>query len=496
MIVLDGASLTTADVAAVAHNGERVELAPDARARNATARDAVAAVLDRGEPLYGASTGVGALRDRQVSHAERELLQWNLLRSHAVSAGRPVPPPIVRAGMVVRANQLGRGGAGVAPELLDVLIDAINAGIVPVTRQLGSLGTGDLPSLAEIALALLGEGQVWSFDRWRMQAAEPPARPIVLGLRDALGFISSNALTAGHAALISVDWERLQARWLAVAALSFEALQADPVVLDPRVQAVRGATGQAAVAATMRDLLAGAVRDAPVPDRLVQDPYPFRVLPQVDGVTFDARAALDEVVAREINASAENALIEGGAALPNGNFYVAALAAALDRGRAALAQSASLIAARVSALLDPRLTGLHPFLAARPGLDSGVMMLEYTAHAAAAEARALAAPMAAQTVSASLGVESHASLAATGARHTAQALEAIGVLVATELAVAVRALEMAGREPAGAGTRPLFDAARRVLEPGLEDRRFGADVELAAGVLAEWGGAAEKREAK
>jgi histidine ammonia-lyase len=487
MIVLDGASLTTADVVAVARRGEQVELAPEARERNAAARAAVAALLARGEPLYGASTGVGALRDRQISDAERELLQWNLLRSHAVSAGPPIPPGIVRAGMMVRANQLGGGGAGVVPELLDALLDAINTGIVPVTRQLGSLGTGDLPALADIALALLGEGQVWTADGTRIRAADPPAPPIVLGLRDALGFMSSNAMTAGHAALISVDWERLQASWLAAAALSFEALQADPVVLDPRVQAARGATGQAAVASAMRELLAGATLDAHASGRLVQDPYPFRVLPQVDGVAFEARAALDQVVVREINARGENALIEGHEALPNGNFHAAALASALDRGRAALAQSASLIAARVSALLDHRMTGLSPFLAARPGLDSGVMMLEYTAHAAAAEARSLVAPMAGQTVSVSLGVESHASLAATGARHTEQALAAIGVLVATELVVAVRALEMGGREPTGAGTRPLFDAVRTVLESGLEDRRFGADVELAAGVLAGWG---------
>jgi len=485
MIVLDGATLTTADVAAIALTGEQVELAPEARARNAAAREAIAAHLDRGAPLYGASTGVGALRDQQISDAEREGLQWNLLRSHAVSAGPPVPRAIVRAGMVVRANQLGAGGAGVAPELLDALVDAINAGIVPVTRELGSLGTGDLPALADVALALLGEGWVWGADG-TVVPGDPPARTISLGLRDALGFMSSNAVTAGHAALISVDWQALQARWLTVAALSFEALGADPVVLDPRVQAARGVPGQAAVAETMRQLLAGADLDARAPDRVVQDPYPFRVLPQVDGVTFDARAALDEVVAREINARAENALIERGAVLPNGNFYAAALAASLDSGRAALAESASLIAARVSALLDPRMTGLSPFLAGRPGLDSGVMMLEYTAHAAAVEARSLVTPMAAQSVSASLGVESHASLAATAARHTDRVIEAIRVLVATELVVAVRALTMAGREPAGAGTSALFETMRDGLGSEVEDRRFGVDVEFATLLLSGW----------
>ena len=179
-MVLDGATLTPAGVEAVARGGRRVELAPSARERNAAAREAIAALLERGEPLYGATTGVGALRDRSIHDADRERFQWNLLRSHAVSAGRPLEPELVRAGMVVRANQLGAGGAGVAPELLDRLVAALNDGITPLTRELGSLGTGDLPALAEIALALLGEGRVWR-DGLLVQAPAP-AEPIDLGL--------------------------------------------------------------------------------------------------------------------------------------------------------------------------------------------------------------------------------------------------------------------------------------------------------------------------
>jgi histidine ammonia-lyase len=474
-IVLDGATLTPDAVTSVARDGTPVELAPAARERNLEARAAIAALLERGEPLYGATTGVGALRDRTIGDADRERFQWNLLRSHAVSAGRPLEPGLVRAGMVVRANQLGAGGAGVAPALLDGLVAALNDGITPLTREFGSLGTGDLPALAEIALALLGEGQVWS--RGRLIEAPAPAQPIRLGLRDGLGFMSSGAMTAGQAALVSVDARSLQARWLEVAALSFEALEADPVVLDPRVQAARGARGQAAVAATMRELLAGAPFDPHSPDRLVQDPYPFRVLPQVDGVARDALDCLGEVLRRELNARPENALIHEGRALPTGNFHAAEVGAALDTLRAAFAHSASLIAGRVSALLDPRMSGLEPFLAAEPGPDSGHMMLEYTAHAAAAEIRSLATPMAVQSVWASLGVESHASLAATAAIRTAEMLEAMEVVVATELVVAARALRMAGRAPSGAGVQRLFAAADRVLPGSLEDRRFGQDVE-------------------
>jgi len=482
VLLIDGASLTPTGVDAVARLGRSVELAPEARERNLAARQAIAALLDRGEALYGATTGVGALRDRVIGDSDRERFQWNLLRSHAVSAGRPLAPELVRAGMVVRANQLGAGGAGVPPALLDALIAALNVGLVPLTREFGSLGTGDLPGLSEIVLALLGEGKVWRDGE--LVDAPAPAEAIELGLRDALGFMSSNAMTAGHAALLSVDARALHERWLEVAALSFEALDADPVVLDVRVQAGRGARGQGAVAERMRELLAGAPLHPRGPDRLVQDPYPFRVLPQVDGVANDALRTLEEVLARELNARPENALIHEGRALATGNFHAAELGAALDGLRAAFAHSASLIAGRVSAILDPRMSGLEPFLAREPGPDSGVMMLEYTAHAAAAEARSLASPMAAQSVWASLGVESHASLAATAAVRTAELLHAMTVLVATELVVTVRALRVGGRTPAGAGVRALFDAASGVLPPGLEDRAFGEDVEAARELLA------------
>jgi histidine ammonia-lyase len=481
VIVLGGATLTPADVDAVARRAAPVELAPAARARNEAARRTIAELLGRGQALYGATTGVGALRDRTITDADRGRFQWNLLRSHAVSAGRPLAPELVRAGMVVRANQLGAGGAGVPAALLDALLDALNAGLTPLTRTLGSLGTGDLPALAEIALALLGEGQVWRDGE--LIDAPPPAHPPELGLRDALGFISSNAMTAGRAALISVDARALQSRWLEVAALSFEALQADPIVLDERVQAARGDGGQARVAARMRALLADAPLYPRGPDRLVQDPYPFRVLPQVDGAADGVLEHLEHVLARELNARPENALILDGAALPTGNFHAAELGAALDSLRASFAHSASLIAGRVSALLDPRMSGLPPFLAVDPGPDSGHMMLEYTAHAAAAEVRSLAMPMGVQSVWASLGVESHAGLTATAAARTAEMLDAMGVLVATELVVAVRALRIAGRTPAGAGVQALFEAAAAAMPPDLTDRAFGQDIETAAELL-------------
>jgi histidine ammonia-lyase len=492
-VVLDGATLTPAAVASIARDGAAVQLAPEALARNDRARDAIVALLARGDDLYGVTTGVGALRAYRVPKHSRERYSLSLLRSHACGAGPPLPVQVVRAAMATRANQIGAGGAGVARELLDTLVGALNAGLTPFTRELGSLGTGDLTNLADIALALLGEGRFWrgdelvDADAGLADAGLDRAR---LGPRDGLAFMSSNAISIGHAALLVVDARRLLDAWLSVAALSFEAAAADPVVLDPRIHSWRHRPGQAAVAARMRELLAGLEQRAREPGPLgIQDPYPFRAQPQVDGAVYDALQALEETVEHELNFAGENALIVPGEdiALPNGNPHAAPLANAIDGLRTAIAQSAALIAARVSTLLDAGLTGLPPFLARRPGPESGALVLEYTAHAAVAEVRSLVTPVAAQTVSVSRGVESHSSLAPIAARRAHETLRALRVAVAVELVVSVRALRLAGYEPVGAGTGRLWRAATERLDPDLDDRPLHPDIEAARVLIENWG---------
>jgi len=465
-VILDGRSLTPAGVEEVARSGAPVRLDDSARERNAAAARALAEMLDRDEPVYGVTTGVGGLRSREIGEAERPGQQLRLLRSHACGAGPLLSAERVRAAMVVRANQLGAGGAGVSGELLDALVDALNSGLAPSVHELGSLGTGDLTALAEIALALLAEGE------------------LQLGPRDGLAFMSSNAVAIGHAALVAAQAGRVLDASLRVAAVSFMAATADPVVLDERVHAARPHDGQVAVAARMRELLGvqSGARRAPA-DGPVQDSYAFRALPQVNGPAHDALAALGRVLAVELNAAAENALIDAAApaALPNANFHAAPLALALDGLRAALAQSVSLTAVRVTALLD--VMGLPGELAEDPGPSSGAMMLEYTAHSAAATVRALAGPVSNQATTVGLGVESHASFAPLAARMAEDALDHAAVAVATELAVAVRALRMRGTEPAGTPADGLFGEAAARLDPDLADRPLGEDVEAAHELL-------------
>jgi len=321
--------------------------------------------------------------------------------------------------------------------------------------------------------------------------ADAGIAPAQLGPRDGLAFMSSNAVSIARAALLVVDSRRLLDAWLSVAALSFEAAAADPVALDPRIHSATHRPGQTAVAARMRELLAGVDRRRRQAGPLgIQDPYPFRAQPQVDGAVHDALLVLEETVDHELNFAGENALIVAadGVALPNGNPHAAPLANAIDNLRTALASSAALIAARVSTLLDSDLTGLPPFLA-RPehvGFESGALVLEYTAHAAVAEVRSLVTPVAAQTVSVARGVESHSSLAPIAARRAQQAIDALRIVVATELVVAVRALRLAGQVPLGIGNQSLWNAAAQLLSGELADRPLSPDVELARGLIEGW----------
>ena len=488
VIELDGRSLTPAQVVQIARGRAEARIGSAARERNAAAEHLVRDLLARGELMYGVTTGVGVLRSSPSALEDPGDFQWRLLQSHAGGGGAPLTVEVVRAAMAVRANQLGAGGAGVGDGLLDALEGALRAGVTPFVREIGSLGTADLTALAEIGLALGGEGECWVGDDVVPSAEALAAHglaPVRYGPRDGVGFMSSNAVSIGQAALVYHDARRLLDSALGVAALSFEATAADLAVLDPRVHAARPHHGQVEVARRLRELLGEGTPREPRPTHAIHDAFVFRCVPQVEGMMFDALERLAGVLEIELNVAGENALMlpRDGVALPNGNFHAGVLTLALDSLRGAMAQAASLVAARVSALLDPEVTGLTPQLAHDPGPDSGAMILEYTAHAAAAEVRSLAATAASQTTSVQSGIESHANFAGHSARRTSDALGRMAVAVSAELVLAVRALRLRGRPPAGPGTRALYDEAASRLNADMEDRPLSGDLEAARRLL-------------
>ncbi|WP_240974190.1 aromatic amino acid lyase [Nonomuraea composti] len=441
---LDGAGLTCAQVHEVAYAGARVSIASLDRARAAwsTARELTG-------PVYGRSTGVGANRDIVLEGAGLDLL-----RSHAIAAGPPLPAERARGMLVVRLNQLLTGGSGVDPAVCLALAAAINDGFTPPLHTYGAIGTGDLTALATTALCLLGEIP-WHYDR-----PSPGVRPPfhALASDDALPFISSGAATLADAALACHRLRRLLDAAVEVAVMSFAAVDASPEPLATVVHEARPQPGQAAVAARLRGLLAHE------PTSRIQDPYGFRAFAQVHGAAFDALDRAVTTIETDLNAATENPLFAASLAWHNGNFHSAPVALALDAVRAALVQTAQLSTARLATLMDPAYTGRLPFLADRPGA-SGALILEYVAQDALADLRHLATPVTTGTAVISRGVEDHAGFATQAARHTLRCVEPLEIVLACERTAAARALHA----PAQAPDRPLtadLEDSRGVLSAG------------------------------
>jgi len=506
VVLLDGRTTSCAQVTEVARGAASGTVTREGIERARAAAQTVADVAARRE-VYGRTTGVGANRDQPVAAADVGEHGFRLLRSHAGGSGPLIAAEASRAMLVVRANQIAAGGSGVDPGVLGPLLDGVNAGLsVPVPRY-GAIGTGDLTALAVAALCLLGERD-WLLPAGRPDGTEGAGRPdgkdgterpgrpegrgprpgsarqprFPLASADALAFLSSNAATVGEAALACCDLAGLLRAAVVIAALSHCAVSASTEPYAAAVHEARRYPGQRAVAATLRDLLGTDLG----PARRIQDPYGYRALPQVHGPAVDAVRDADRAVTAELNAAAENPLVDvaGGTVWHNGNFHTAYVGLAMDAARAALFQTAALSAARLGTLVEPAFTGLAPFLATDPPPSSGVMILEYVAHSAIADIRRLATPAALGSAVLSRGVEEHAGFSTQSARATSDAVDAYRITLACELVAAVRALRLRAVRPARPGLAAAFDLAAGVLPAETADRALDADLGSAQGLLA------------
>ncbi|MFG2628684.1 aromatic amino acid ammonia-lyase [Streptomyces sp. NPDC048473] len=481
VVVLDGQTLPVSDVVRLAHGTARP--VPDGEAMKRVDRSwSAARELAATGRVYGRSTGVGANRNEAVPTEAAAGHGLRLLRSHAGAIGEPLPAREVRAMLAVRANQLLAGGAGLRPSVVTALCEALEAGAHPVVNEFGSVGTGDIAALAQAGLALAGEHP------WQGPGAAPEPQP--LDNNDALALISSNALTLGQATLALDELRRLVTATQVVAALSLLAVDGSYEAYAEPVHAARPHPGSYDVAARMRELLGVPERPGPPLGR-IQDPYGFRCLPQIHGPAQDAADALERVLAVEINAAAENPLIcpdaganDSPAAYHHGGFYLAQLALALDHFRLAVTQVARLSTSRLSALNEPALTRLRPFLADGEPASSGVMILEYAAGAALGDLRTYSAPASLGHAVLSRGVEEQASFASLAARQTLRACGAYRHVVGCELVAAVRALRQRDLRPdPDLPVGRAFALADSCLNDDLADRPLTDDVKVAAGEL-------------
>jgi histidine ammonia-lyase len=483
MIVLDGKSLTCADVAAVGRGLAQVEIGGDglrrASAAAKTARVLTEQAAAAGRAVYGRTTGVGFNRSIEVIPADEQAVGLRLIRSHASGAGPLLAPDVGLAMVAVRANQIAAGGSGVEAGVLSVLADCVNRGFRPPARRYGSIGTGDLTALATTALCLLGDCDWLAADGGSPPADAQPR--FALDPPDMLAFMSSNAVTLAEAAIACHDMSGLLKASTVIAALSHLAVRASAEPYAEAVQLAGRHPGQIRVARNLRRLLA---EEAGAPAR-VQDPYGYRALPQVHGAAVDALARADEVLVRELNSASENPLIDvaGQRIWHNANFHTAYLSLALDSLRAAVCQTGSLSVARLGALMDDRNTGLTPFLAMDVPPSSGLMIVEYSAHSALGDMRRLAAPVVLGGAVLSVGAEEHAGFGAQAAWSATETVRAYRVVLACELVAAVRALRLRDIRPAGHALARVFGQADVALPASVADRPLDGDLAAAVELL-------------
>ncbi len=507
-IVLTGADLSIANVEAVARQGASAVLDEHARGRMQEARDVVEQLVAQGAVAYGVTTGFGDLASVSIAREDTGRLQENLLMSHAAGVGPAFPVEVVRAMLLLRANTLALGHSGCRPLLVDRLLAFLDAGVHPVVPEQGSLGaSGDLAPLAHLALPLIGRGEV-ELGGHRMPGLlalrEVGLEPLVLGAKEGLALLNGTQMMGGLGALALADADRLARTASVAAALSVEALLGTEVAFSAAYQLARPHPGQVAVAAELRHLL----RDSTLQTshhghaHKVQDPYSLRCVPQVHGAVRDTLDHLRRVLDIELNSATDNPLIfpgggvapsdavatGGGLVISGGNFHGEPIALALDFAKIAVAELGSISERRTALMVDARLNGgLPPFLAASSGVDSGMMILQYTAAALVSEDKVLAHPASVDSIPTSANQEDHVSMGSISARHTRAVVENVEKVVAIELLVGAQALDarlalLPGTAP-GAGVAEAHRRIRAVI-PHLDgDREPGADIAAALALV-------------
>jgi histidine ammonia-lyase len=447
-VALDGRSLTVQQLVAVAREAARVELAPGAVERMLETRAVVERALERGDVVYGMTTGVGARKKVGVPAEEAEAFNRALLANHRVGAGPDAPPEVVRATMVRLLNALASGTPGARPEIADRLVAALNAGEHPRVRLLGSIGQADLPAMADLAHGLFSDAE--------------------LQAKEALALLNSNAFSTGTAGLAVADLERLLAALDVAGALDLEAFGANLTLLHPAIGEVRPYPGLVESLERLHGLLEGSSLWEAGAARNLQDPLSFRCLPQQHGALRDALAFARAQLEIELNASQENPLIipDEDRIVSVANFDVLPLAAALDFLRIALAPVLTSAAERLLKLLQGPLTGLPDGLAPRQGLaENSLGEHGVTAQGLTAEARLLAQPVSFELVSSTHaeGIEDHMTMAPLAARRLAEMVALGRALVAIELVIGCQAVDLRQPERLGAGTRRAHERVREVV---------------------------------
>lgn len=481
-IVLDGETLTLAALEKLARGEAEATLAPEAARRMNESRAHVEACLAAGRTVYGVTTGFGVFAEVVIS-AEKSLeLQKNLILSHCAGLGEPLPIPVSRAMMALRANALAKGFSGIRVEVVELLLRMLADDLIPVIPSQGSVGaSGDLAPLAHLAASMLGVGEVWHRGE-RISAAEGlrrlKAEPVVFQPKEGLAMINGTQAICAIGGLALARASRLADLADAIAAMTLDALEGTDVAFDARIHEARPHEGQQRVAARMRALLAGSgIRESHRDCARVQDAYSLRCIPQVHGAARDALAFAASKLEIEINSATDNPLVfSDGAVLSGGNFHGAPVALACDVAAIAMTDLASISERRVERLVNPALSGLPPFLVREGGLNSGFMIAQVTAAALVSESKTFAHPASVDSIPTSANKEDHVSMGPIAARKLERIVANAAGVLAIEAICAAQALEFRRPRRSSATLERLHERIRAKIAPWERDRYLHPDL--------------------
>jgi histidine ammonia-lyase len=478
-----------ADVVAVARHGASVTLGADAHAALEAGRRHVEELAHRATPVYGVSTGFGALADRHIPQELRTKLQRSLIRSHAAGSGPAVEREVVRAMMLLRLRTLTTGRTGVRPLVAETLAQLIDAGITPVVHEHGSLGcSGDLAPLSAVALTLMGEGEVDDASGTRRPAAEALADagigPVTLAEKEGLALINGTDGMLGMLLLALADLDVLVRVADVAAAMSVESQLGSDRVFADELQRLRPHPGQAASAANLRALLDGSpiVASHQGPGcSLVQDAYSLRCAPQVAGAARDTIDHARLVAERELASTIDNPVVTAdGEVSSNGNFHGAPVGYVCDFLAVATADLASIAERRIDRALDAkRSRGLPHFLADDPGVDSGLMIAQYTAAGIVSQLKRLATPASVDSIPSSGMQEDHVSMGWSAARELRRSVEGLGQVLAIEVLTSARALDLRAPLTPAPATAAVLAALRGHVDGPGADRHLAPEIAAA-----------------
>jgi histidine ammonia-lyase len=494
-VTLHAGAPTIAEVVAIARHGAAVRLDASALAGVAATRAIIERLADDPEPHYGISTGFGALATKFISDDRRRQLQQSLVRSHAAGSGREVEREVVRALMTLRLSTLLTGRTGIRPVVVETYAAVLNAGITPVVFEYGSLGcSGDLAPLAHCALTLMGEGQARTRDGELLDSAAAlqaaGIAPVLLAEKEGLALINGTDGMLGMLSLAITDLDALLATADVSAAMSVEALLGTDAVFAADLAALRPQLGQGASARNIARMLAGspivASHQGPECTR-VQDAYSLRCAPQVHGAARDTVDHARMIAGRELASAIDNPVVTvDGRVESNGNFHGAPVAYVLDFLAIVVADVASMSERRIDRMLDPhRNEGLPPFLAHEVGVDSGLMIAQYTAAGIVSELKRLAAPASVDSIPSSAMQEDHVSMGWSAARKLRLAINGLTQVLAIELMTAARALDLRAPLQAGPATGAVRDAIRMTVPGPGADRHLSPEIAAATALVAD-----------